>query len=58
MKERLLKEPVLIASAIRALLLAVVAFGPVLSADQIAALMVFVEAILALVTRALVTPVA
>jgi hydrogenase-4 membrane subunit HyfE len=52
----LLNEPVLIATAIRAVILAAVAFGLKWSAEQVAALMIAVEAILALITRALVTP--
>lgn len=53
---RLLNEPVLIGAAIRAVLGAIVAFGFEISAEQMAAGMAAVEAILALVTRALVTP--
>lgn len=53
---RLLNEPVLIGAAIRAVILAAVAFGLNVTAEQIASLMVAVEAVLALVTRALVTP--
>lgn len=49
-------EPVLIGAAIRAVILAAVAFGVAISAEQLAALMVAVETVLALVTRALVTP--
>jgi hypothetical protein len=53
---RLLNEPVLIAAALRAVILAAVAFGLNVTAEQVATLMVAVEAVLALVTRALVTP--
>ena len=56
MTERLLKEPVMIAAAIRAVLVAAMAFGLDLSPEQMAALMVAVEAVLALVVRALVSP--
>lgn len=54
--KRLLNEPVLIASAIRAVILAGATFGVDISPEQIAALMIAVEAVLALVTRALVVP--
>jgi hypothetical protein len=49
------REPVLIASAIRAVVLAAVTFGLELSSEQIAALMFAVEAVLALLTRQSVT---
>lgn len=50
------KEPVAIAAAIRAVLLAAVAFGLKWTPEQIAALMIAVEAVLAVVTRQSVTP--
>ena len=53
---RLLNEPVLIGGAIRAVILAAVAFGLDVTPEQLAALMLAVETVLALVTRALVTP--
>lgn len=53
---RLLNEPSLIAGAIRAVILAGTAFGLHWTADQIAATMLAVEAVLTLVTRTLVTP--
>ena len=53
---RLLNEPTLIAGAIRAIILALTAFGFDLTGEQIAALMLAVEAVLTLVNRALVTP--
>jgi hydrogenase-4 membrane subunit HyfE len=52
----LLNEPVVIGTAIRAVLLAAMAFGLNWSAEQLAAIMLAVEAVLALITRALVTP--
>lgn len=55
---RLLNEPTVIAGAIRAVILAVTAFGVQLTAEQIAATMLAVEAVLTLITRALVVPVA
>lgn len=53
---RIFNEPVLLGTAIRATILAVAAFGFHITADQIAALMLAVESIIALVTRAFVTP--
>lgn len=53
---RLLNEPVLIGAAIRAVIYAATAFGFEMKPEQLAALMGAVEAIMALVTRALVTP--
>ena len=53
---RLLNEPVMIAAAIRAVILAAVSFGLNVTAEQTATLMVAVESVLALVTRSLVTP--
>lgn len=51
-----IREPTLIAGAVRALILAAVAFGLQLSPEQIGAVMLAVEAVLTLVNRALVTP--
>ncbi len=53
---RLLNEPVLIGAAIRSVILALASFGLEMTAEQIAALMGAVEALLALITRALVVP--
>lgn len=53
---RLLNETVLLGAAIRAVLLAAMAFGTPMTAEQLATAMSAVEAVLALVTRALVTP--
>lgn len=53
---RLLNEPILLGAAIRATLLAAVAFGFTISPEQIAALMIAVEAILTWLTRSFVTP--
>lgn len=53
---RLLNEPVMIGAAIRAVILAASAFGLDMKPEQLAALMTAVEAVLALVTRAMVTP--
>ena len=53
---RLLNETSLIAGAIRAIILAAAAFGLDWTGEQIAALMIAVEAVLSLATRALVTP--
>lgn len=53
---RLLNEPVLIGGAIRALFLALMAFGFSVTPEQLASIMLAVEAVLALVTRMLVTP--
>lgn len=50
------REPVAIAAAIRAVILLIVAFGVQWSAEQIAAIMLAVEAILAVITRQSVTP--
>lgn len=50
-------EPVAIAAAIRAVLVAAVAFGLDLDESQIVAVVVAVEAVLALVVRSKVTPV-
>lgn len=53
---RLLNEPVLIGGAIRAVLVAAMAYGFTVTPEQMAATMLAVEAVLALVTRAIVTP--
>lgn len=55
---RLLNEPVAIAAAIRAVLVVAISFGFTLTPEQIGTVMLAVEAVLALVTRGLVTPVA
>jgi hypothetical protein len=49
------KEPVVIAGAVRAIILAAVAFGLELTPEQIAATMLAVEAVLTLLTRQSVT---
>lgn len=54
--KRLLNEPVLLGAAIRLTLIAVMAFGAHMTMEQVAAIMAAVEAILALLTRAFVTP--
>ncbi len=51
------REPVTIAAAIRAILLAGMAFGLKLDAAQMAAVMFAAEAILALLVRGSVTPI-
>ncbi len=51
-------EPVALAAVIRTVILAGVAFGLGWTVEQIAALMLAVEAILAVLTRQAVTPVA
>lgn len=56
MLQRLLNEPQVIGGAIRAIILAATAFGLNWSAEQVAALMLAVEAVLMTITRALVTP--
>lgn len=53
---RLLNEPVMVGAVIRAIILAASSFGADITPEQMAALMLAVEGILALVTRALVTP--
>lgn len=52
------REPVAIAAAVRAVILAGVAFGLEWTGEQVAALMLAVEALLALVVRQQVTPTA
>jgi hypothetical protein len=54
--QRLLNEPTLIVGAVRAILLALAAFGFDLTGEEIAAFMLAVEAVLTLVNRSLVTP--
>lgn len=54
---RLFGEPTLILAAIRAIIVCAVAFGLGLSEGQIVAIYAVAETILALVNRALVTPV-
>lgn len=54
----ILREPTLIAGAVRAVILAAVAFGLRMEPEQIGALMLAVEAVLTLVNRAYVTPTA
>ncbi len=49
-------EPVVIATLVRSAVLLATAFGLKWSAEQIAAIMVFVEAVLALVVRGSVSP--
>lgn len=57
MLERIKAEPVLVTGLVRALILCVTAFGLSLSPEQVAGIMLVVEAGLAFVTRASVTPV-
>jgi hypothetical protein len=54
--KRLLNEPVMIAGAVRAVILAVMAFGFTVSPEQLAAVMLALESVLSLLTRTLVTP--
>lgn len=54
--KRVLNEPVLLGAAIRLSILAVMAFGVRVTPEQLAAVMAALEAILALATRAFVTP--
>jgi hypothetical protein len=56
--QRITREPALITSAIRAGLYCAVLFGLPLSDEQTAGVLLAVEAVLALVTRAVVTPAA
>lgn len=53
----LLREPVLIVTAVEAVILAAVAFGLDWTTEQVASIMFAVMALLALLVRALVTPV-
>ena len=57
MLNRIKTEPVLVTTLARALILCVTAFGLKLSADQVAGIMLVLEAVLGFVTRASVTPV-
>lgn len=57
MLNRIKAEPVVVTMFVRAVILAVTAFGLQLSAEQVAAIMLVVEAGLALFTRKNVTPV-
>lgn len=50
------REPVAIAALVRAVVLCATAFGLKLSAEQIAGIMLVVEAILGIITRQSVTP--
>lgn len=50
------REPVAIAAAVRAVILAATAFGLEWTAEQIASVMLAVEAVLALLVRQRVTP--
>lgn len=50
------REPVAIAAAVRAVILCAVAFGLKWTPEQIAAVMLATEAVLAVVTRQSVTP--
>lgn len=54
--QRIAREPALVTSAIRALLYSAVLFGLPLSVEQSAGVLLAVEAVLALITRAVVTP--
>ena len=53
---KLQNEPVMIAAAIRAVIVAAIAFGLDMTPEQMGSLMLAVEAILAVVTRSQVTP--
>ncbi len=56
MREKLLKEPVAIGALVRAILLALMAFGFDITPEQMGAVMLVAELGLALFTRATVTP--
>lgn len=56
--QRIAREPALISGVVQATLALVVAFGLDLTADQVATILAVTAALLALVTRALVTPAA
>ena len=56
MWKRMMNEPVALSAALRAVMLAGMAFGLHLSVEQLAAVMLAVEMVLALLTRANVTP--
>ena len=57
MLNRIKTEPVLVTGLARALILCVTAFGLKLSAEQVGAIMLVLEAVLSFVTRASVSPV-
>lgn len=50
------REPVALASALRAVLLVAIAFGVAVDEEQLAAIMLAVELVLALLVRSKVTP--
>ena len=52
------REPVVVGAAVRVVLTSALAFGLDLTAEQVAAIVISVETILALFTRQAVTPVA
>lgn len=54
--QRIAREPALITSAVRALLYCAVLFGLALSTEQMAGVVLAVETVLAIITRATVTP--
>lgn len=54
--QRIAREPALVTSALRALLYSAILFGLPLSVEQSAGVLLAVEAVLALITRAVVTP--
>lgn len=54
--QRIAREPALITSAVRALLYCAILFGLALSVEQAAGVLLVVETVLALVTRAAMTP--
>lgn len=56
MWKRMMNEPVALSAALRAVMLAGMAFGLHLTVAQLAAVMLAVEMVLALLTRANVTP--
>jgi hypothetical protein len=58
LKNLLHNEPVVLASTLRVILLAGMAFGLELSAEQMTAVIIAIEAVLAAMTRARVSPTA
>ncbi|MCB9377070.1 MAG: hypothetical protein H6515_14540 [Microthrixaceae bacterium] len=56
--QRIAREPALVAGLVQSLIALFVAFGLDLTADQIATILAVTAAVLALVTRALVSPAA
>lgn len=54
---RLLREPALVAGFVQSLLVLLVVFGVDLSDEQVAAILTLTSAVLALVTRSLVSPI-